>query len=184
MRIPLIVAAAAALTFTASLSQATVINSAYTSLGGNSWLVDFTLVNDGTPASFAGFTIDLPNAMNLVLVASPSTWDSAVNQQDPGLPDEANLDSFAIDPSNIWGAGQSIGGFEVSFTYTAGATPGALPFMLYGEDFEPVFAGTTTVAAIPEPATVVLTALGLGLVGLYTRRKSTKNCNTSMEVAA
>ena len=64
MRNQWIVAAVAALAFTASNSQATVINSAYTSLGANSWLVDFTITNDGNPASFAGFTIDFPNATN------------------------------------------------------------------------------------------------------------------------
>ena len=67
MKIPLLVVAAAALALTAPSSQATVINSAYTPLGANSWLVDFTIINDGTPASFAGFTIDFPNATNLVL---------------------------------------------------------------------------------------------------------------------
>jgi hypothetical protein len=185
VKIPLIVAAAAALAFTASLSQATVINSTYKPLGGDSWLVDFTVVNDGTQANFAGFTIDFLDATNLVLLASPSSWDSLVFQQDPSLPDNAYLDSLSLSPSTMWNAGQSIGGFEVSFKYAAGATPGALPFMLYSETFSPVFAGTTTVvAAIPEPSTAILTALGLAFVGLRTLRTANRKRNATEEVTA
>jgi len=184
VRIPLIVAAAAALALTAPSSQATVINSAYTSLGGNSWLVDFTVTNDGSPASFAGFTIDFPNATNLVLRSSPSTWDSAVFQPDPSLPDNGFLDSLIRSASNALPLGQSIAGFGVSFAYVAGATPGPLPFMVYSENFTPLFAGTTTVAAIPEPPAVFMAALGLALVGLRTVRRHRKTRNVAKEVVA
>ena len=185
MKISLIAAAAAALALTAPISQATVINSAYTSLGANSWRVDFTVTNDGTPASFAGFTIDFPNATNLVLRASPATWDSAVFQPDANLPDDGFLDSFARASSNVLTPGQSLGGFAVSFAYAAGAVPGALPFMLYSENFTPVFAGmTTTVAAIPEPETLFLCALGLALVGARTARTRGKNCSMTKKVSA
>ena len=176
MKIPMVVAATA-LTFTAAISQATVINSAYAPLGGNSWLVDFTVTNDGTPASFAGFTIDFPSATNLVLRASPSTWDSAVFQADANLPDDAFFDSFAKSASSVLNPGQSIGGFQVSFAYTAGAMPGPLPFMVYSETFSPLFAGTTTIPAIPEPPMVFLAALGLTFVALRVRshRRSSQN---------
>ena len=179
MNIPLIVAAAAALAFTAPLSQATVISSTYTPLGANSWLANFTIANDGTPARFAGFSIDFPNATNLVLVASPSTWDSAVFQQDPNLPDDGFLDSFVINASNTLTPGQSIGGFGVSFRYTAGPAPGALPFMVYSETFAPLFSGSTTVTAIPEPSIALLSLLGLGFVGVRTWRLQARNGNTT-----
>ncbi|CAN5133414.1 hypothetical protein BH11PSE9_BH11PSE9_02380 [soil metagenome] len=184
MKIPLIAAAAAALALTAPMSQATVIDSAYKSLGGDAWLVDFTITNDGTPASFFGFSIDMPNATNLVLVASPATWDSVVFQQDPNLPDDAYLDSFVIAPSNALTAGQSIKGFEVSFTYAAGAMPGAMPFVVYDETFAPLFSGTTTVSAVPEPASVMLAALGLAVVGLRTARSAKRNVRSFEEVVA
>ncbi|MEF7616710.1 PEP-CTERM sorting domain-containing protein [Aquincola sp. MAHUQ-54] len=183
MKSSLIAAAAAALTLTASLAQATVINSAYTPLGNDAWLVDFTILNDGTPASFAGFTIDLPNATNLVLVASPSTWDSMVFQPDAGLADDGFFDSFVLDAANSLAAGQSLGGFKVSFTYTAGATPGALPFIINSENFTPLFAGTTTVTAVPEPATALMAAFGLGLLGLRAARTRTADRKTT-EVTA
>ena len=183
MKIPLIVAAATALTLTAPISQATVIDSAYAPLGGNSWLVDFTVTNDGNPASFAGFSIDFPNATNLVLRASPSTWDSAVFQADANLPDDAFFDSFVKNASSTLSPGQSIGGFQVSFAYTAGATPGALPFMVYGETFAPLAAGLTTVPAIPEPPMVFLAALGLTFVGLRVRALK-KTATNDKEVTA
>jgi len=181
MKIPLIVAAAVALAFTVTLSQAAVISSTYTPLGANSWLANFTIANDGMPARFAGFSIDFPNATNLVLVASPSTWDSAVFQEDPSLPDDGFLDSFVINASNTLTAGQSIGGFGVSFMYTAGSTPGALPFMIYSETFAPLFSGSTTVTAVPEPSVALLAALGLALVGVRTRRSHARNGNTTQE---
>ena len=184
MKNPWMVAAAAVLACTASLSQATVINSAYTPLGGNSWLVDFTVTNDGTPASFAGFSIDFPNATNLVLRASPLTWDSAVFQPDPSIPDAGFLDSFVKGAAGALAPGQSLGGFAVSFAYTAGATPGALPFLVYSENFTPLAGGFTTVAAIPEPETMLLSALGLALVALRTARTRGKKYSMTKEVTA
>ena len=179
----LLVAAVAGLGCTASLSQATVINSAYTPLGGDSWLVDFTVVNDGSPPSFAAFTIDFPDATNLVLRASPGTWDSAVFQPDASLPDDGFLDSFARSAANVLPVGQSIGGFQVSFSYIAGALPGALPFMVYNDSFMPLSAGNTMVTAIPEPPMVFLAALGLAAVGLRTLRR-TKSRKATEEVTA
>ena len=187
MKIPLVLVAAAALTLTAPIARAAVITSAYTPLGGNSWLADFTVTNDGNPASFFGFTIDFPNATNLVLVASPSTWNSAVFQPDPSLPDDGFLDSFVINASNTLTAGQSIGGFEVSFAFTAGASPGALPFTFYDRNFTTLFAGNTTVtpiSAIPEPPALFMAALGLALVGLRTVRTRTGTINRTKALTA
>jgi hypothetical protein len=57
--------------------------------------------------------------------------------------------------------------------------------MLYSETFSPVFAGTTTVvAAIPEPSTAILTALGLAFVGLRTLRTANRKRNATEEVTA
>lgn len=162
------IAAAAALSLGATLAQATVIESAYTSLGGDAWLVDFRIINDGVPASFAGFSIDFPNATNLMLVASPLTWDSAVFQPDAGIPDDGFLDSFVIEASNGLGLGQTLGGFQVSFNYAAGLAPGALPFVINDANFAPLAMGLTSVTAVPEPTTMLLAAFGLGVVALRT----------------
>lgn len=170
MKIPLMAAAAAALALTAPLSQATLISTAYKPIGTNTWLASFTITNDGTPASFAGFTIEFPDATNLALLASPSTWDSLVLQPDPSLPADGILDSFVINPANALAVGQSIGGFRVSFNYLAGATPGSLPFSINNSSFVPIFFGSTTVTSVPEPATVLSLALGLGFLGFVRAR--------------
>ena len=172
MNVPLSAALAAALALAATPGSATVIHSAYTPLGSNSWLVDFTLTNDGTPASFAGFTVSLPDASNLVLVQAPVTWDSLVAQPDPALPDAGFLDAFAISPVNYLATGASLGGFRLSFTSTAG-TPGTLPFVINSADFSPLFFGTTTVSVVPEPTTAWLALFGLALAGAGAARGRT-----------
>lgn len=184
MKIPLIAAAATALALTAPLSQAMVINSAYTSLGGNSWQVDFTLVNDGATPSFAGFTVDLPDATDLMVVASASGWDSIVFPAQPHIPADAAFDGLADNPATIWNAGPSIGGFKASFTYSGSALPGATAFTLYNESYATVFAGVTTVTAVPEPATALMAVLGLAFVGLRMPRASARRRSASEEVAA
>ena len=166
MKLPLAAAAAAAAaaaTLFAPLSQATVINSVYTPLGGSTWLVDFTLVFDGSPSSITNFTVDFPSFSNLVLVASPATWDTLLVQPDAGIPDPGYLDSLALTPAAALTAG-SLGGFQVQFTFAG--TPGPLPFVISDATFTPVFAGVTTV--VPEPAAWLMFALGLA--GMAVRR--------------
>lgn len=184
MKVPLIVAAAAALTFAALPSQAAVISSTYTSIGLNAWRADFTVTNDANIAGFAGFSVDVPNATNLQLVSSPAAWDSMVFQPDPNLSDPGYLDSFLRNVTATLAPGQSVGGFGVSFNYTAGGMPGSLPFLVYNAAFTPVFGGNTTVAAIPEPATALLAALGLAFIGLRSGRAYIGKTNATPEVTA
>lgn len=179
---PLIAAAAAvAMAFGATSSEAAVITSSYSSLGGNSWLANFTITNDGNPSTFDNVLIDFPNATNLALVSSPANWDSLVFQPDPNIPDFGYLDTLAL--GSLLAVGQSVGGFGVSFALAGGAAPGSLPFQLYN-GISLVGAGNTTIAAIPEPATVLLAALGLAFLGLRNGRSSTKSLNVRKEVTA
>ena len=159
-------AAAAALLLT-PLSQATVISSAYTPLGSANWRVDLTVFNDGAPASITNFTIDFPGFTSLVLLASPPTWDSLLVQPDASIPDAGFLDSLAMMPGNALNSG-SLGGFRVQFSYAG--TPAALPFVISDSSFTPVFSGMTTATIVPEPAALLLAALGLTVVGLRTSR--------------
>lgn len=164
-------AAVAALSLSASLAQATVIESAYSALGGDSWLVDFRIVQDAGSASFAGFTIDIAGASNLAVLATPGGWDSMVFQPDMGLGDPGAFDSFLQAGSPPLAAGQSVGGFRFSFMLAGGAMPGALPYLLSDADFNPVASGLTTVTAVPEPATMLMAAFGLGVLGLRAARQ-------------
>lgn len=176
MKRSLIAAAVAACSLSASLAQATVISTAYTSLGGDAWLADFNILNDGSPMAFAGFTVDLPSATNLVLLGSPATWDTWAAQADTGLQDDASLDSSVFLPADALAVGQSVGGFRVSFNYAAGMLPGAMPFIVYDADYTTLAMGMTTVTAVPEPATTLLAALGLGVLGLRTAQARRRQC--------
>ena len=160
-------ALAAAATLFAPLAQAVVINSVYTPAGAGAWLVDLTLVFDGSPSSISNFTVDFPSFSNLVLVASPSTWDTLLVQPDPALPDAGFLDSLALTPAAAL-TGGSLGGFRVSFTTTG--TPGALPFVISDASFSPIASGMTVATVVPEPAAWLLMALGLGSVAAAAAR--------------
>ncbi|NUZ09141.1 PEP-CTERM sorting domain-containing protein [Piscinibacter koreensis] len=184
MKVPLIVAAAAALTFAALPSQAAVISGTYTSIGINTWRADLTVTNDANIARFAGFSVDFPSATNLQLVSSPAAWDSMVFQPDANLSDPGYLDSFLRNVTATLAPGQSVGGFGVSFNY-AGGMPGALPFLVYDTSFNVLAAGNATIAAIPEPATALLAALGLAFIGLRSGRAYVRKTHaTNKEVTA
>ncbi len=163
-------AAAAALGLAAASGQAAIVNSVFTHLGGDDWMAALTVRNDGAPISFAGFTVDLPDAFNLRLIASPSGWDTILVAEDSTIPDDGFLDSFVIDPAQYLDVGESQGGFTVSFTMFG--TPGALPFTVNGPDFAPLFAGTSDVTLIPEPTSITLAMLGLGLAGWGAKRNA------------
>lgn len=182
MRIPFSAALLAALTIAAPLSQAASINSAYTSLGGGNWLLDLTVVNDGTPLSFAGFTVDLPDASNIVLIDSPAQWDTLVIQPDLELPDAGFVDSYVPDPAHYLAPGQSQGGFRISFSFAG--TPGATPFVLSDANFEPLYFGTTTVTAVPEPHAALMALLGLAALGIRAQRSKARCASLSEGAAA
>lgn len=171
MKLPMAAAlAVAAAGLIAQPALATVIDSVYTPLGGSSWIVDLTITHDGFPSSIVNFTVDFPDFTGLVLVASPASWDSLLVQPDPNIPDDGFLDSLARTPADAL-TGGSLGGFRVQFSYAG--TPGALPFVISDVSFTPVFAGTTVVTVVPEPAAALLAALGLAVVGLRVSRSAT-----------
>lgn len=183
MKRSFVAAAVAALSLGASVAQATVIESAYSALGGDSWLVDFRVIQDGMSPGFAGFTIDIANATDLAVVATPGDWDSMVFQPDMGLGDPGAFDSFLQAGAPALTAGQSVSGFRFSFTLAGGSTPGALPFLLSDADFNPVTAGMTTVTAVPEPATLLMAACGLGMLALRAARQR-RQPRAQAEIAA
>jgi hypothetical protein len=170
MKTPLALAMATML-IAAPASQAAVVLSDYQLIEPGRWVVDFTVINDGTPALISNFTIDLPDFTDLVLLDSPATWDTLLVQPDPSIPDDGFLDSFAIDPADALTLGESIDGFRVQFDF-AGGVPPALPFVISDSSFTPLFSGTTRVSAVPEPTSALLAALGLCGVGLGAARRS------------
>jgi hypothetical protein len=174
------IAAATTVLFTVP-TQATVINSAYTPLAGTVWLVELTVVNDGDPASITNFTVNFPSFTNLVLVATPASWDTLLIQPDPELPANGFLDSLAPTPADALTVG-SLGGFRVQFNF--GGIPGALPFVISDSSFTVLFSGLTTVTAVPEPTALLMAALGLGVVvGLGISRSRCAR-SAGLEIAA
>lgn len=150
-----------------TLASASVVTAQYTPQGGDLWTVSFTVQNDGTLPAVGGFTIYFPEAAfsALSLENAPGTWDTIVVQPDLGLPAAGFLDTFAIDPADALGAGDSIGGFEVSFSFQGARAPGRLVYDIVDENFEVLESGFTVSAgdppAVPEPATWWLVALAI-----------------------
>ena len=139
--------------------------------GGNHYLAEFAVKNDGAPATISGFTIffDETKYSNLSLLASPSTWDSLLIQPDLGLPAPGFLDALVLDPLNALASGQTQSGFNVTFDYIGQALPGALPFDINDSNFNVLFSGITTTVPgaptggqIPEPGAVWLALLAVG----------------------
>jgi MYXO-CTERM domain-containing protein len=161
--------AAAAALLAPTFSQASLVTHQYAALGGTHWAVNFAVVNDGSPASFAGFSVYFtPGAFsNLSLASSPAGWDSVVIQPDLALPSPGFFDTFAIAAQSVPGVGQSQAGFRVLFDWT-GPTPdpGRLRFTLNDANFNVIGQGLT----VPEPGSVLLAALGLGALALTQRR--------------
>src|SRR5215203_4864568 len=102
MRSTLAAAAAAFALLATAQSQAAVVNSVFSALGGNNWLVDLTVIGDGTPTSITGFTVYFSESVysNLALVASPPTWDTLVIPGDLAIPAAGFLDAFVIDAAD------------------------------------------------------------------------------------
>lgn len=170
----LAVALAAALP---ALSQAAAITTTYTHGAGNSWTAEFTVTNDGAPATLGGFTVyfDYGLFSGLSVTGSPAGWDSVVLQPGvgPGSELDGTFDSQLLDWSQALTAGASATGFALEFTYLGAGAPGVLPFEIYDQNYEVTFSGEASVnaapAQVPEPATGLLVLAGLAaLSGLRT----------------
>ena len=175
-------------------AHATVVNVVFTNFGGgNHYLAEFAVKNDGAPASISGFTIffDETKYSNLSLTASPSTWDSLLIQPDLGLPAPGFLDALVLDPLNALASGQTQSGFNVTFDYIGQTLPGALPFDINDSSFNVLFSGVTTTVPgvptggqIPEPGAVWLTLLAVGCLAATRVKWTTRQAAVQTQSAA
>lgn len=154
-----------------ALASASVVTAQYTPLGGSAWTASFTVQNDGTLPSIGGFTIFFPETEFAALAVEgyPSTWDTIVAQPDLGLPAAGFMDSFAIAPADALGSGQSVGGFQIAFSFLGTGAPGRLAYDIVDADFAVLETGFTAIvpaSVVPEPGTALLVALALVLAGL------------------
>lgn len=162
-------AAAVGLIASSLVTHAAVMNVMFINLaGGNQYLAEFAVKNDGTPAAISGFTVyfDETRFTNLSLTANPLTWDSLLIQPDLGLPASGFLDGLILDPLNALLLGQTQSGFDVMFDYIGQGLPGGMAFEIHDDAFTTLFSGVTTTVPtggqIPEPAAIWLTLIAVG----------------------
>jgi hypothetical protein len=162
-----------ALSFPA-ISQATIVNYATTSLGGDVWRYDYVIKNDTLSNPIAEFTVYFPESLyeNLVVLSSSADWDSIVVQPDPGLPASGFFDALSI--SSGLAPNASDGVFTVKFTYLGTSIPGVQLFDVYDDSFNLLDNGFTLLASpVPEPDTFVMMMLGLALLTSYKTKRGT-----------
>lgn len=169
---------AVACLFMSAQSDAAQMTTSFDNLGGDLWSVDLAVYNDGAPAEVSGFTVYFADTLyaDLLLTASPASWDSLVIQPDPALPSDGFLDSFMLDRTQPLTDGQSQGGFSVQFSYAGQGSPTSLRFEIVDEAYDVLYAGYTVPASpVPEPSTYLMAAVGIGFTGWWTsrRRRST-----------
>ncbi|MGI9335712.1 MAG: PEP-CTERM sorting domain-containing protein [Gammaproteobacteria bacterium] len=150
-------------------AQATIIEYDVEQISGKTWEYSYTVINH-TSAPIVEFEIlfDLGVYENLHKASAPSEWDPVVAQPDPNIPAAGFYDAMALWDEEI-AAGETLGGFAVRFDFLGDGTPGSQLFNILDPSNFPVpldsgttqLAGTTLPAPVPEPATLLLSLLGI-----------------------
>lgn len=153
-------------------AHAALLTTQAQSLGGTQWQLDFSIANDGTPASFEGVTLYFDRALfaNLSDAVAPAGWDPLLFQPDTVLGSDGAYDVLA-DAAHVLSAGQTVQGFSLRFDFLGSVLPTAWSYDLYrldatSGDIEILGSGRTVeaVTAVPLPATLALALLGLALM--------------------
>ena len=153
----------------ATASQAIVVQHELTEGAGNFWTAKFEVTNDGSLPEVASFTVyfDYAQASSLVLLASPSSWDTIVVEPDLALASDAFMDALLLDPLMALMPGQTLVGFELQFDWADIAPPTSFRFTVNDANtFAVLESGSTvsSVQSVPEPAMSWIVALGVGLM--------------------
>lgn len=153
----------------ASAARADSIAVTYTAtdLGGGTWEYEYSLTGALSSGDDLAIYFPLATSSNLNdLLTGGADFTTFVFQPDAGLPAPGEYDVIAnIDNPDLTPV------FDASFSYTGSGSPGSQDFTLYDANYNIIGSGSTTpagtsVAATPEPASLVL--IGLALVALYT----------------
>ncbi|MEZ4352291.1 MAG: PEP-CTERM sorting domain-containing protein [Myxococcota bacterium] len=154
----------------APTALATTVYYQATSLGGSSWRLDYTVVNDTLAVDVEEITIwfDATETADLTAAIAPSGWDPLAIPADPLLFEDGFYDALALGVGIAPGA--SLAGFSVELDYLGVGAPGAQYFEIV-DAFDPSIvldSGTTVArvvsAPVPEPGAALLMLVGIGVV--------------------
>jgi hypothetical protein len=167
--------AAAVFAFTASGTHAATITFSSTALGGGFWQNDY-VVAGATFNTFDGFSILFDPTLYADLSGESTTnadWFLSVLQPDPGIPDPGTFDAIALAD-----AASTASPFSIQFRFLGTGAPGSQPFDLLTVDvdgniltLQPGGQAVPDVAAIPEPASLLLFGTGAAALAKLRRRR-------------
>lgn len=169
------VTTAGCLLIAGSATCAAEVQAQFNPLGGNAWAAAFIVSATGVQV-IESFTIYLDASLigNVALQASPAQWDTLVVQADPALASDAFVDALLTGPDAIHSAAP-LAGFEITFNWLGAAAPGALRFTVNDAvSFAVLETGSTVpfgAAAVPEPWSLALVGVALGLAAGGTLRR-------------
>jgi hypothetical protein len=175
---------AIALLCSTSFANAVIIESELTSLGGNSYLYEFNVINNDLTEGIEEFVVyfEPGSYENLNSTILPIGWDVFIDDPIVPLPlfnisERGVFDAF-IDTALAIGLGEALGGFSIAFNWI-GTTPApdaagnVFEVLDPNSNFDVVASGVTTAPVIvppppnpiPEPSILPLFGLALLFVG-------------------
>jgi hypothetical protein len=145
-------------------------------LAGSRWQYTYTVTNDVLTVAIEEFTIFCMLGLfeNLATESVPADWDPLVIQPDPFLHDDGFFDALSLLGIGI-AAGDTLGGYAVSFDFLGSGSSGAQPFDIVDPaDFTVLASGTTRSSSVPVPSSLLLMSAGLAVRNCRTRRRMIK----------
>ncbi|MBY0242266.1 MAG: hypothetical protein K2X55_23435, partial [Burkholderiaceae bacterium] len=122
----------------------------------------YVINNDTLPGPLDEFTIYFDEHLfaNLADATGPAGWDTLAIAPDTGIPAAGYLDGLAL--AGGIAAGDTLGGFSITFDFFGAGAPGAQQFSIVDPlTFVEIDSGVTGASAVPLPGTVPLMLAGL-----------------------